>query len=196
MITPESILQFWFGDDPAVVTEEKTKLWFGKEAATDKAIEQFIEIREQAVAGDLVGWLQSANGMFAQIILIDQFSRNLFRGNAAAFEYDRLAQALATTMVAENWDQQLTTAQRVFVYLVFEHAEDRFKQAQSVGFFTQLLREVPADQKQVFENFLQYAKFHQNIIERFGRFPHRNQALGRESTPEELAFLQQPNSSF
>ena len=195
-MNPQDILTFWFGDDVTTIPEEQYQLWFGKSAATDQAVQAFAATREQAVRGDLNHWQESAEGVLALIILIDQFSRNLFRNDPKAFEFDLLGQELAALAVTNSFDKALTAVQRIFIYLPFEHAEDRFLQAQSVGFFTQLCHEAPEGLQQQLATTLDYAKRHQVVVERFGRFPHRNEVLGRASTSQELAFLEEPNSSF
>jgi uncharacterized protein (DUF924 family) len=127
----------------------------------------------------------------AQIVLLDQFTRNAWRGSARAFAGDTRALAAAQALVADGHDRTLTGVQRQFVYLPFEHAEDPAMQSESVRLFAQLERDEPA-----VGELLIWAQRHHDVIERFGRFPHRNAALGRASTPEEIAFLQQPGSSF
>lgn len=184
----DEVLAFWF-KDPA--------RWFAKNPVFDDQIrERFGALRDQAAAGGLASWRTSARGELALIVLLDQFSRNLFRGSPRAFEADATALGIARGMRASGRDQQLSLLQRVVMLLPFQHAEDRATQAESVAAYQAILDVAPEGERAMFENNLSYAKQHQEIIERFGRFPHRNATLGRESTAEERTFLAQPGSSF
>jgi uncharacterized protein (DUF924 family) len=188
----QAVLDFWFGaeDDPQhLLPREK---WFVKDAAFDALIGQrFGDLIERALDGAIARWSAAAIGALAQILVLDQFTRNVFRGDARAFAGDPRALAAARALMASGQDRTLTGVQRQFVYLPFEHAEDLPAQREGLRLFAQLER----DQPEVGE-LLTWAQRHHDIIERFGRFPHRNTALGRTSTPEELAFLQQPGSGF
>ena len=147
---------------------------------------------EQAVAGGLREWdQQGPTGMLARILVLDQFTRNAWRGTPASFSGDALALAAARQLVDSGADQALPPVQRWFAYLPFEHAEDAGMQERSVALFGALARE-----NEGFEGVLDYAHRHRGVIARFGRFPHRNAILGRTSTPQELEFLRQPGSSF
>lgn len=194
MATLEDVLHFWFGQPG---TEEATyakrrKLWFGKSDQTDQLIrDRFLDLHEQAAAGRLDAWQQTPQGCLALLILLDQFSRNLFRGQARAFAMDAQALALAKQVIAQGWDQELPPIQRIFIYLPLEHSEDLADQERSVQLSQTLSQIDPA-----LADVADFALRHQVIIAEFGRFPHRNAILGRESTAAELAFLQQPGSSF
>lgn len=179
-MTPDTVLHFWF--------EESTpQQWFAKDEAFDAAIrERFGQLHRRAAQAELWQWRSSARGRLAEVIVLDQFSRNLYRDSGAAFAHDGMALALAQEAVAQGLDRQLPPEQRSFLYMPWMHSESRLLQRESVRLFTELGRA---------EN-LHFARRHAEIIERFGRYPHRNAALGRTSTPEELAFLQQPGSSF
>ncbi|MBE7418953.1 MAG: DUF924 domain-containing protein [Ideonella sp.] len=190
------VLTFWFGaaDDPA--RNRARAQWFVKDTAFDARIrERFGALIDQALDGALAPWgddaSASAEAALAQIIVLDQFTRNVFRDSARAFAGDARALAAARALVASGRDRALPGVQRQFVYLPFEHAEDLDTQRESLRLFAQLERDAP----EVGE-LLVWAQRHHDIVARFGRFPHRNAVLGRTSTAEELAFLQQPNSSF
>jgi uncharacterized protein (DUF924 family) len=186
----DAILDFWFGTG-AVAAAPRAE-WFRKDAAFDALIAaRFGALVEQALAGGLADWAQAPPGALARVLLLDQFTRNVLRDTPRAFAGDALALAAARSMVARGDDQALTPLRRVFVYLPFEHAEDRAAQAESLRLFAALRATDPA-----LADFEDYAQRHAVVIERFGRFPHRNAVLGRESTAEELAFLQQPGSRF
>lgn len=190
----QAILQFWFGDLQSESSSyaQRRKLWFGKQPEFDAAIrQQFQPIYEQAAAGTLDVWQQTPLGCLALILLLDQFSRNMFRDTPQAFATDRQALQFARFAVAQGFDRQLLPIQRMFIYLPFEHSEDPEFQRQSVKLSQQLAGEAPE-----LADVADYALRHQAVIERFGRFPHRNRILGRASTPAEIEFLKQPGSSF
>ena len=188
----QDVLAFWFGapDDPQHLLPRKQ--WFVKDDAFDAGIrERFGTLIEHAIAGDLAHWAATLSDALAQIVVLDQFTRNAFRGSARAFAGDARALAAARALVATGQDRALPGVQRQFVYLPFEHAEDLAMQRESIRLFARLERDEPA-----VGELLIWAQRHHEIIERFGRFPHRNAALGRTSTPEELEFLRQPGSGF
>lgn len=199
MSESEAVLHFWFGtaERAIEISQRQEALWWKGAAETDAEIgRRFGDLRRRAIAGELDDWLRSARGRLTAIILVDQFSRNLHRGHPEAFGQDGLARRWCREALAQQADQALRPIERVFVYLPLEHSESREDQAQSVQLFEQLVREVPAEEQTLFEFYAGFARAHRDIIERFGRFPHRNAILGRTSTAEELAFLQQPGSSF
>ncbi len=166
--------------------------WFVKDAAFDASIrERFGALIERAIAGEFAHWASTPSSALAQIVVLDQFTRNVFRGSARGFAGDARALAAAQALVASGEDRTLTGVQRQFVYLPFEHAEDLSMQREALRLFAQLEHDVPT-----LAGLLQWAQRHHDIVERFGRFPHRNAALGRASTAEELVFLQQPGSGF
>jgi uncharacterized protein (DUF924 family) len=183
----QEVLEFWFGPEGAVRPE-----WFRKDRAFDAEILlRFGPLIDAAVAGGLIDWHVDARSALARIVLLDQFTRNTRRNRPDAFAGDTLALAAARQMVALGQDLSLSPVQRGFVYLPFEHSENLAAQDESIRLFTALAADAP-DQ----EGLLDYARRHHVIIERFGRFPHRNAALGRQSTPEEIEFLKQPGSDF
>jgi uncharacterized protein (DUF924 family) len=170
------LLDFWLGQD--------RKRWFVKDAAFDEEVRlRFLAWYEQALTGGLASWQEGARSCLALVILCDQFPRNMFRGTARAFEADPLARESARRILARGWDQGYTDDEKTFAYLPFEHSESIQDQELSMRLF------------QGNEN-LEWARKHWEIIRRFGRFPHRNAALGRQSTPEEAEFLKQPGSGF
>ena len=189
MATPAAVLDFWCGAPPLHTRTE----WFKKSAAFDDEIrERFGALIEAALGGTLSpAWDADAQSRLARILLLDQFTRNIFRDTARAFAGDALALALTRSMIDAGDDRQLPPLQRWFVYLPLEHAEDLATQAQSVRLFRAL-----ADEDSALKGASDYAQRHFEVIERFGRFPHRNRALGRDSTAQELDYLQQPGSGF
>lgn len=195
----EDVLEFWFGVCGAdgAIDPGRRKMWFKSGAKHDAEIgERFGALHEQAGHGGLDHWAATAHGRLALIVVLDQFSRHVHRGTAQAFACDPAAQKLALTGIEQRMDPRLAPAQRLFFYLPLEHAEDRALQMRSVKCYEQLVLEVADDWRKDYEGFLDYARRHRAVIERFGRFPHRNAVLGRPSTAEELAFLKQPGSSF
>lgn len=188
----QAVLDFWFGSPDSPEYGLSRPKWFRKSEAFDEEIRtRFGALHARALAGELADWALTPIGACALIVVLDQFSRNLFRHQAKAFAGDALALAVARRLVAAGGDQRLPTAQhRVFVYLPFEHDESLESQHLSLALYEQL-----AKVSGLVDN-LDYARKHAVIIERFGRYPHRNAALGRASTPEEIAFLKAPGSSF
>lgn len=195
----DAVLRFWFGDHPdeVLAIQAQSARWFRREAAFDDQIRtRFGALREAAIAGTLDDWRVSPRERLALIILVDQFSRNLFRASAQAFAHDALARRWCVDGLARGDDRQLLPVERWFFYLPLEHSESLDDQQRSVALFTALRDEASADWRPMFAGALDFAEKHRVIIERFGRFPHRNAVLGRVSTAEELAFLEQPGSSF
>lgn len=192
MSDSEEILTFWFDeirDEPSYF-EEYAPRWFAQNADFDQEIVQrFQADYELAAQGKLAHWTETARGGVALILVLDQFPRNMFRNDPRAFATDPLAQHTAEQVIAAGFDRQLRSVERYFVYVPFMHSEKREHQQRSVMLFQQL-----AEQRAYFDT--SYAVRHQEVIDRFGRFPHRNSVLGRASTPAELAFLKQPGSSF
>lgn len=198
-ITPQTVLDFWFGSDTdaARTAEAQAALWWEANPVNDELIRaRFGALRERAISGELVAWEDSAKGLLALIILVDQFSRNLFRADARAFEYDVLARAWCGKLLAQSLDRQLRPIKRVFAYLPLEHSESIEDQQDSLRLYTALRDEAAPQHKQVFAGFVDFAQRHRDIIERFGRFAHRNATLGRTSTSAEVEFLREPGSSF
>jgi uncharacterized protein (DUF924 family) len=195
----EEVLQFWFGDshDAAEVARTQESLWWGGRAETDALIRRrFAALHGAAVSGELASWERTARGRLALIILVDQFSRGLFRGRPQAFLYDVLAQEWCRNGLRQEFDLALRPIERVFFYLPLEHAESPELQARSVELYEALVAVVPAEQHELFEGYADYARRHREVVQRFGRFPHRNAVLGRQSSAEELELLKQPGAAF
>jgi len=195
----EEVLTFWFGENPddAVVARAQAPLWWSKNSETDNSMRRRFEDQVRAAArGERDRWAATPRGRLALILLLDQFPRNIYRDTARAFACDPRALALSLEGLDRGADRELRPIERVFFYLPLEHSESPAHQEQSVHCFSHLVASVPTEQKSVFDEYLSYAVRHRDIIARFGRFPHRNAILGRESTPEELAFLAEPGSSF
>lgn len=187
----EAILRFWFGEADSTYSQQR-RLWFSKQPTLDATIrDQFGTIYEQAMAGELADWQDQPLSCLALVVLLDQFSRNMFRDTPQAFAADPEALRLAQQAIERGFDQQLSPLQRIFIYLPFEHSENPDHQAQSVALFQSLGQESPE-----LADVVDYAERHHAVIGRFGRFPHRNEILGRATTPEEAEFLNQPGSSF
>lgn len=189
---PQAVLDFWFGRPGEPEHGQQRAAWFVKDPAFDARIRAlFLPTVEAALNGDLDSWTATPRGALALLIVLDQFPRNLFRGTAKAFAGDAQARALAGKMVDAGFDQQLAPVERVFAYLPFEHSEAMADQERCVALCAALAEAAPG-----FESTLDYARRHRDVIARFGRFPHRNAALGRPSTPEEAAYLAQPGAGF
>lgn len=177
---PEQVLDFWFREvDP--------KSWWAVDPAFDEMLRQRMAgLHSQAALGELYGWRTTPAGRLAEVIVLDQFSRNLFRGQASAYSFDTAALVLAQEAVALAADQELPPKQRSFFYMPYMHSESRLIHLQAEALFG---ANDEADN-------LSFELRHKAIVDRFGRYPHRNAVLGRESTAAELDFLQQPGSSF
>lgn len=175
-----TVLDFWFEEiEPAK--------WWQKDTEFDALISrQFSQLHAQAAACELYAWRDSADGCLAEVIVLDQFSRNMFRDTARAFAYDSLALALAQNAVARGLDQQLQPQQRNFLYMPYMHSESQLIHQLAVPLF--------ANNSET--DNLDFELRHKEIIDRFGRYPHRNEILGRQSSEQELEFLNQPGSSF
>ncbi|AIF46747.1 DUF924 family protein [Dyella japonica] len=188
--TPADVLDFWFDS----ATEA---LWFARSDAFDARIrERFGDTLTAARRGDLDDWAQTPDGWLALLIVRDQFSRNLYRNDARAWSDDQATQAIALEGMARGLDLGLSPLQRVFAYLPLEHAESTDLQKHCVRLFEGLAASQPAATRSRFDDFLDYARHHHDVIERFGRFPHRNAVLGRTDTPAEQAYMASPGAGF
>ncbi|MCH2546478.1 MAG: DUF924 domain-containing protein [Alphaproteobacteria bacterium] len=176
----DDVLKFWLED--ATYSQ-----WFARDDVFDASIrKRFSQTHAAAITAELWHWRRSPQGRLAEIIVIDQFSRNLHRNSAQAFAYDSMALALAQEAIENGDDEKLDKVQRRFLYMPFMHSESAIIHEVAMQLFTAI------DD----ENTLKYEKLHKKIIDKFGRYPHRNAVLGRKSTKEEEAFLKEPNSSF
>ena len=175
----EEVLRFWF-------VELSAGQWFKKDASADARIrERFLPIRQQLLASDAVG-IVGPRPLLAAVLVLDQFSRNMFRHDPRAFTADPLARRISTEAIAQGFDRAMSREERLFLYMPFQHSEDRADQARSI----ELARTLDND------NWTRFALAHKQLIDRFGRFPHRNAVLGRESTPAETEMLKDPGASF
>jgi uncharacterized protein (DUF924 family) len=185
----DEVLDFWFGREGEPGYGEFREEWFRKDPEFDREVrDRFEELHEQAAAGALDGWKEDARSCLALVIILDQFPRNMYRGDPRSYATDGKAQETAEYAVDHALDRELPEFQRMFLYMPFMHSEDLAHQRRSVELFRGLGEdEADADS---------YAVRHMEIVERFGRFPHRNEVLGRPTTPEEAEFLKEPGSSF
>jgi uncharacterized protein (DUF924 family) len=180
------ILDFWLGSGDA-----ERDVWFRKDSAFDATIrERFGSAVDAAIGGAFGTWIDEPRGALALVLLLDQFTRNIYRDTPQAFAGDKRALSIAQRAVAARHDEALKPHERIFLYLPFEHSEEREVQEQSIALFTRLRDETGLGGQ------LEWAEKHAAIIRRFGRYPHRNAILGRVSTPEEIAFLAGPGSRF
>lgn len=181
MADAAAVVAFWFAPG-------REKQWFGGGEVFDKEVDEALSAAHQrAVAGDLDSWQTTPQGCLALCILLDQVPRNIFRGTPRAFASDEAALAVTRHALAGGFDESLTQVERLFLYLPLEHSEDLADQVTCM----RLVRSLDENPE-----WLRYAEAHRDIIARFGRFPHRNAILGRESTDDEVAFLKEPGSSF
>lgn len=179
-MSAQRVLSFWFN-------ETKPESWFKKDPHFDEQVKSlFLGTYNEAMAGNTSPWRKTAQGRLAEVIVLDQFSRNIFRDTPQAFAGDDLALNLAREAVRLGEDQMLSPIEKSFLYMPYMHSESKKIHQEALRLFGQ----------KGLEESLQYEIRHKNIIDRFGRYPHRNKILGRKSTPEEIEFLKQPDSSF
>jgi|SRR5579883_3329634 len=196
------VRRFWFGRLPLKPegVKERLALWFGSGAEERRADElirsRFGALVERAAAGELDAWADSPRRRLSLILLLDQFTRHVYRGTERAFAKDREALALTLSGMQSAADAALTPVERLFFYMPLQHAELRDAQEESVAAYRRLLKEAPEELEAMFASALESAELHRSIVERFGRFPHRNRVLGRANTPEEEAYLRQGGPNF
>lgn len=195
----KAILDYWFGDldhSPAYF-RQRNPMWFMGGKKVDEEIRgRFAEDVELAAAGKLSRWETTPRGLLALVVLLDQFALNLYRDQAQGYVYSDRAIPLALKALERGWHRTLTPAEKTFLYMPLEHAEDLGHQARCVGLFTELRAAAPAELAQAMDGSLDYALRHYRVVQRFGRFPHRNEALGRQSSAAEKAFLQSEEAPF
>ncbi len=203
ILEPQSkkILDFWFGelDEAGNCSDSNKKRWFMKDAAFDREIlETFSATYAQLAVSGVTrpDWAEGPHGTLAAIIVLDQFSRNMFRNTPAMFSADSIARSYSYEMIALGYDRALAMAHRTFVYMPLMHSERLCDQERCIELFESFAAALEGKQKASIEANTGYAVRHRDIVARFGRFPHRNDILGRPSTAEELAFLKQPGSGF
>ena len=190
-VTSNDVLDFWFGAPGSPDRGRRRDVWFKKSDAFDQEVRgRFLLLYEEAARGKLDTWDDAPHPLLALIVVLDQFPRNMFRGDARAFATDAQALAAAQRMVDRGWDLRLAPLARWFAYLPYEHAEDLAMQRRTLELFERV------SVNPTLADVAQWARRHHDVIARFGRFPHRNAILGRASTPEEIGFLAQPGSSF
>lgn len=195
----EHILSFWFKEQElsAPQIDRRMDIWFGEDQVFDHEIEkEFADDVEKASDGKLDHWAGEPKGRLALIILIDQFRRNMFRGTLKAFSHDKLALKLCVEGAMERKDKGLAPIERVFFYMPLQHAESRKVQAKSVELYDRLAESVSPTLQETFLTVAQFAELHKDIVDQFGRFPHRNSLLGRENTPEEDEYLAGDSPDF
>jgi uncharacterized protein (DUF924 family) len=199
----KTVLEFWFGENSSQpksaqeIAKQQSKLWWSKNETIDKEIQQRFEpILKALLTGHYNSWFETPQGRLAAIIVLDQFSRNMYRDSAHAFTQDSLGLYWALQGIRQGDDKKLTPLQRVFFYLPLEHCEQLNMQNLAIEKFEQLVADSPKSFTDLAKGFADYAHQHQQVIARFGRFPHRNLLLNRDSTDEELEYLAQPGSGF
>lgn len=199
LATSEAILDYWFGAPGTAheTADRQSKLWFGKLPEKDREVsERFTPTFNAATTGSLNAWAATPRGRLALVIVLDQFPHHIHRDAPDAFAQDAKALALSLAALSTGEDKSFALIERVFLYLPLEHAESIAMQDLSVAQYQQLVDEASESEHALFENFLDYAHKHRDVVLRFGCFPHRNAILGRPSSAEEIAFLKQPGSRF
>ncbi len=195
----EEILSFWFRERSlsAPKIDARMDVWFGDDPDFDaEIVSNFAHDVERASDGQLDHWAQTPTGRLALILLLDQFRRNIYRGTPEAFSKDKIALKLCVEGAMDNRDSGLAPIYRVFFYMPLQHAESRRVQEKSVYLFSKIASAVSPTYKETFDTITQFAELHADIVMQFGRFPHRNQLLGRENTPEEEEYLSGESPSF
>jgi uncharacterized protein (DUF924 family) len=191
-VTPEDIIEFWFGDalESPASARLKSKFWYVSNPDTDNEIRQrFGPTLEAVHKGDLTAWEVSPEGALALVVLLDQFSRNVFRGDARAYSGDELALVIAKRAVQSGFDLKLPGLHRLFLYHPFHHSEQLPDQDNAVALFQDLENQSPQHWRELLRGFTRFAVHHRDVVARFGRFPHRNKILGRCNTEMEQAYL-------
>ena len=197
--SPEDVHRFWFADaaDDPRAADVGRELWFRCSPAFDREIrERFVPAIAQAARGELSAWERAPRSCVALVIVLDQLSRNAYRNSAAAFENDALALAVTRRALVARYVERVSIAECVFLLMPYEHVEDISAQREGLAHFERLAASAPREWAPFAENTLQFAQRHVEIIERFGRFPHRNAILGRISTPAEQAYLDSGPDTF
>ena len=198
----DRIIDFWFGEDvgrrsASEIAGAMSGLWWGKDPETDREMrERFEPLVQAAGNGRLDDWKGTPEGWLALILLTDQFPRNIYRDTPKMFRFDDVARELCIEGIEAGIDARLEPIQRVFFYMPLEHSENADDQSWCVDLMHGLARAAEDSDRKTFDGFVEFAEAHRRIIDRFGRFPHRNAILGRDSSEEELEFLREPGSSF
>jgi len=195
----DAILAFWFREQElsAPQIDRRMDIWFGEDEVFDlECKKDFADDVDKASEGELDHWAHQPHGRLALILLLDQFRRNIYRNTAEAFAKDKVALKLCVEGAMEKKDQGLTPIQRAFFYMSLQHAESRKVQAKGVELYKRLVGAVSPTYRETFETIAQFAELHHDIVEQFGRFPHRNKLLNRENTPEEDEYLSGDSPDF
>lgn len=196
---PEDVHGFWFGDslsDPSVASR-RSSFWFGSARETDEQIARHFEATLQsAVQGVIRHWELQARSCLTLILVLDQFPRNIYRGTAAAFHQDQQALAITKRGVAAGHLSRLHTVEQAFYLMPFQHVEDRASQREGLALFEQMVEQAPPEWRTFAQGIVDYARLHLEIVEQFGRFPHRNAVLNRTSTPAEREYLKSNTQTF
>jgi len=195
----DAILAFWFKEQElsAPQIDRRMDIWFGEDQAFDHEIQQeFAADVDKASAGKLDHWAHESRGRLALILLLDQFRRNIHRGTPKAYEKDKIALKLCVEGAMEKKDKGLTPIQRAFFYMPLQHTESRKVQAKSVAIYNKLAEAVSPTYQETFLTIAQFAELHHDIVDRFGRFPHRNKMMGRDNTSEEDEYLASDSPDF
>ena len=195
----DAILAFWFKEQElsAPQIDRRMDIWFGEDQAFDHEIqEEFAADVDKASAGKLDHWAHESRGRLALILLLDQFRRNIHRGTPKAYEKDKIALKLCVEGAMEKKDKGLTPIQRAFFYMPLQHTESRKVQAKSVAIYNKLAEAVSPTYQETFLTIAQFAELHHDIVDRFGRFPHRNKMMGRDNTSEEDEYLASDSPDF
>lgn len=196
-LSKQDILKFWFQETDSEKLGTTMKRWFDPDKKFDNEIKsKFSDTVEDALNGKLEDWTSTIDGSLALILIYDQFTRNIHRNSGTAYTGDRRALAISKNIISLGYDKDLPLLQRLFLYMPFMHTEDKSAQKQSVELYTELANDAPSEVKKYFKDSLDFAKKHKEIIDTFGRFPHRNKDLGRESTKEENEFLKKKGRGF
>ena len=188
----EAILSFWFREEQLTAPQIDNRMdtWFSEDPVFDHEIQrEYADDVAAASEGRLDHWAHSPRGRLALIILLDQFRRNIYRGTAKAFSHDKMALKLCVEGAMAKKDEGLSPIEKVFFYMPLQHSESRKVQAKSVALYQRLAEAVTLTYRETFETIAQFAELHADVIDTFGRFPHRNVLLGRENTPEETEYL-------
>ena len=199
MANPDEVLEFWFGDalDSPEASTARSKFWFQSDDSTDSLIwELYGDVVTDAGNGHYDDWLQTARGRLALIIVLDQFPRNIFRGTAEVYRYDPLSITLAQAGVALGQLAGLAVPEQAFFLMPYQHSEDIEVQRAGVALMQAMVSEAPPEWKPAAEGFADFAVRHHDIVESYGRFPHRNKVLGRRSTEAESRFLAAGGETF
>jgi uncharacterized protein (DUF924 family) len=199
------VREFWFGKLPLAPEQLKKRMqiWYGEGLSPEQQqhLDESIRTRyepliQQAAAGELASWADGPRRRLSLILLLDQFPRNIYRGTPRAYAHDEQALGLALSGMQSGADAALNPVERIFFYMPLQHGEAREVQDECVAAYRRLLMEAPEPLKDTFQTSLDFAERHRSVIERFGRFPHRNQVLGRPSTPDEETYLREGGEDF